>query len=324
MSRVLLTGGAGFIGSHVAERLIREGVEVCVVDSFDDFYDPQIKRDNIASAASHAGYELVEGDIRDEALLQRLLSGQGGAVDAVIHLAARAGVRPSLEQPALYMDVNIRGTMNVLEAARRANVPRVVMASSSSVYGNHREVPFRENAHLSRPISPYASTKLACEHMSYTYHHLYGLEVVNLRFFTVYGPRQRPEMAIHRFVDRIHRGEEITVFGRGTMRDYTYVDDIVDGVMASLCAPAGYEIYNLGNCRMVELEDLIETIEDAVGRPARISRMPQQPGDVNRTCADLEKSRRDLGYDPKVSIEEGVRRTVEWYRARHLIPASVG
>ena len=265
-----------------------------------------------SSSASWEGsgdFELIEGDIRDLEHLTEISRG----MDQIVHFAAKAGVRPSLADPLAYVDVNVRGTVNVLEAARRADVPRVVLASSSSVYGNHPELPFRESASLNRPISPYAATKLAGEQMGHTYHHLYGLTVIVLRFFTVYGPRQRPEMAIHKFVRSIETGREITLHGRGSRRDYTYVDDIVSGVVAACHSDERYAIFNLGNSTMIELDELIEAIQEALGKPARIQRIAAQPGDVECTCADLSESRARLGYRPRVDLAEGLRRFVEWY-----------
>ncbi|MAE69286.1 MAG: epimerase [Gemmatimonadetes bacterium] len=309
---VLVTGGAGFIGSHVVDRLLARGERVTAVDNFDGFYPTAVKRSNLVDASRHSGFELIEGDIRDEPLLRRLCRG----IDLIVHLAARAGVRPSIENPALYFDVNVRGSLGLFETAKAEGVRRVVVASSSSVYGNYPEIPFREDLHLQHPISPYAASKLACEQLAYTYHHLYGMEIVNLRFFTAYGPRQRPEMAIHKFVRAIEAGSEIVLFGHGSRRDYTYVEDIVDGVEAAMERPEGYEILNLGNSAMVELDELISRIERALGKKARIKRADAQPGDVDRTCADLGRSAAVLGYSPKIGIDEGLKRFVSWYRDR--------
>ncbi len=312
MSHILVTGGAGFIGSHVVDRLLAGGHRIRVVDNFDDFYPAAIKRANLSAASRHPSFELIEGDIRDQDLMRRLCRG----VDSVVHLAARAGVRPSIADPFLYFDVNLNGSLAVFEASRAERVRRVVVASSSSVYGNYPEIPFREDLHLNRPVSPYAASKLACEQLSHCYHHLHGLEIVNLRFFTAYGPRQRPEMAIHKFVRAIEQGGEITLFGRGTRRDYTYIDDIVGGVEAALDGPGGYRIYNLGNSTMIELDALLAGIERVLGRKAKVKRIGMQPGDVDQTCADLSRAGAELGYRPEVSLEEGLARFVDWYRAR--------
>ena len=311
-SSVLVTGGAGFIGSHLVERLLGTGRRVVVVDNFCDFYDPAIKRRNVELVSADANYTLREGDIRDQAFMEDVFAA--GRFDCVVHLAAMAGVRPSIEQPRLYSDVNVNGTLNVLECCRLSGRPRLVFASSSSVYGVNTKVPFSEDDRVERAVSPYAATKLANEVMCHTYHHLYGFPVVCLRFFTVYGPRQRPEMAIAKFIRLIHAGDEVPMFGDGTTRrDYTYCDDIVDGIVASMSLDSGYEIINLGNSRTVELRELIGLIASALGNKARIKRLPLQPGDVPITYADICKARRLLGYDPNYPIERGIERAVSWY-----------
>jgi UDP-glucuronate 4-epimerase len=312
---ILVTGGAGFIGSCLVDRLLGAGEEVAVLDNFDPFYDPAVKRRNLAGAARSPRFRLVEGDIRDGGLLERTFESLRPR--RVVHLAARAGVRPSLEDPAGYADVNVTGTARVLEAARRLGVERLIFGSSSSVYGESGEIPFREEARVDRPVSPYAATKKAGEELAYTCHHLYGLRVICLRFFTVYGPRQRPEMAIHKFTRLIDAGQEVPVFGAGdARRDYTYIDDVLDGLLAALERPLpGYAIYNLGESATTRLDELVAMIEEALGKPARIRRLPAQPGDVPVTCADLTLARRDLGYAPRVAVRDGVRRFVEWYRA---------
>ena len=315
MAAKLVTGGAGFIGSHLVGRLLARGDSVVVLDNFDTFYDPAIKRRNIARVMAAAGGRcaLVEGDLRDEAALDAIFRAH--QIDQVVHLAARAGVRPSIEQPELYLDVNVRGTSNVLEACRRHGVNRVVFGSSSSVYGNTKEVPFREDARVDRPVSPYAATKAASELTCHSYHHIYGMEIVCLRFFTVYGPRQRPEMAIHKFGRLIMQGSPIQRFGDGgTERDYTYVDDILDGIVKAMDKARGFGIYNLGESRSIPLSRLIELLETEIGKKARIEGLPEQPGDVMMTCADISRARADLGYDPQVPIEEGIRRFVAWLR----------
>ncbi|MBK7643985.1 MAG: GDP-mannose 4,6-dehydratase [Planctomycetes bacterium] len=314
--RILVTGGAGFIGSHVCEALLARGDELTVLDDFDDFYDPARKRRN---AAALRGARIVEGDIRDRALLARLFAE--GRFEAVVHLAARAGVRPSLVDPLLYEDVNVRGTLALLEELKQRPATRFVFASSSSVYGANDRVPFRETDDIHQPVSPYAATKRAGELLCYTYHHLYRLPVACLRFFTVYGPRQRPEMAIHKFVRAVHEGQPIPFFGDGsTRRDYTYVADIVDGVVRSLDRCAGYEIYNLGESRTISLSELVGAIETACGRKALLDRQPMQPGDVLVTYADVSKARQKLGYAPSTGLEEGLARFVEWYRAENARP----
>lgn len=312
---ILLTGGAGFIGSHIAERLLSEGHSVVCLDNFDDFYDPSIKRENIRLALASSAYRLVEGDIRNATDLDRCMAG--GGIDVVVHMAARAGVRPSLLQPHLYYDVNTTGTLEVLEAMRRHGVRRLVMASSSSVYGNAPKTPFSEHDPVDTPISPYAASKKACELLAYTYHHLYGFDIFCLRLFTVYGPRQRPEMAIHQFVRKIIAGDPIVMYGDGsTRRDYTYVEDIVDGIVASVHRVNGYEILNLGESRTITLAELVSAIEAATGIRAKIVREPMQPGDVLVTYADVAKARRILGYSPQFTVQEGVRRFVDWYRGK--------
>ena len=313
---VLVTGGAGFIGSHLVGRLLKSGDTVTVIDNFNDFYDPSIKRLNIQPHLKQENYRLVEGDIRDAELVRKTFAEQ--KFGQVIHLAAMAGVRPSIKRPVLYQEVNLIGTMNLLEACRDFDVGHMIFASSSSVYGNNEKVPFSESDPVDNPISPYAATKKSGELMAFTYHHLYGIKTACLRFFTVYGPRQRPEMAIHLFTDRIWRGEEITMFGDGTSRrDYTFIDDIIDGVWASRSAEYEYEIFNLGRSDTVTLADLIQKIEHALGKKANIKRLPHQPGDVEQTFADISKANRVLGFSPTVSIDDGLRRFAAWYKERH-------
>jgi UDP-glucuronate 4-epimerase len=310
--RVLVTGAAGFIGSHITGALLDRGDEVVCIDNFNDYYDPALKRGNVGSFLDSDRFRLVEGDIRDVDLLNRTFKTL--EPDAVIHLAAMAGVRPSLEEPKTYFDVNVNGTLNILECVKAYGKPRLLFASSSSVYGGNKKVPFSEEDDVSCPVSPYAASKRAGEIMCYTYHHLYELAIHCLRFFTVYGPRQRPEMAIHKFTRLINEGLEIPVFGDGSSRrDYTYIDDILDGVLKSLDRCEGYRIYNLGESRTTTLASLIGFIEVHTGIRAKISHLDDQPGDVPVTYADIRRAREELGYDPRVPIEEGLKRFIDWY-----------
>jgi UDP-glucuronate 4-epimerase len=311
--RLLITGGAGFIGSHLADRRLARGDRVVVLDDFNDFYDPAAKRRNTAPHAGNPDYRLVEGDIRDRDLLARLFDEE--RFDAVLHLAARAGVRPSLSQPILYEEVNVVGTLALLEAAVASGKPRFLFASSSSVYGINSKLPFSEDDPIDRPISPYAATKRGAELHVFAFHRVHGLDAVCLRFFTVYGPRQRPEMAIARFIRCLEEGRPVPFFGDGgSRRDYTYIDDIADGVEAALMLPASFEIINLGGAHPVTLSDLVAAVEKATGRTAVLDRRPDQPGDVPATYADVTKAERLLGFKARVSLEEGLRRSVEWYR----------
>ncbi|HVG09595.1 MAG TPA: GDP-mannose 4,6-dehydratase [Thermoanaerobaculia bacterium] len=309
---ILVTGGAGFIGSHLTRRLLSRGDRVTVLDDFNDFYDPARKRRNVAPLLERPDYRLVEGDIRDEALVDRLFAE--GKFDGVVHLAARAGVRPSLQEPVLYEDVNCIGTLRLLEAARRHGPDIFIFGSSSSVYGINEKVPFSEADEVNQPISPYATTKRSGELLCYNYHHLYGFRTACLRFFTVFGPGQRPEMAIHKFTDLLARGKTVPMYGDGgSRRDYTYVDDIIDGVVASLDLAPGFEILNLGGADTTSLKDLIHWIAEELAVEPRIDYLPAQPGDVPITYADVSKAARLLGYSPKVPIREGLRRFVAWY-----------
>jgi UDP-glucuronate 4-epimerase len=316
---VLVTGGAGFIGSHLCERLLRRGHIVWAIDNFDPFYDPAIKEANVARLNLWPGFRLLRLDIRDPGpLLAALNERNGPAFDVVVHLAARAGVRPSIEEPLLYSQVNLDGTVALLEIARQLRITRFVFGSSSSVYGNNETVPFAENQPVDHPISPYAATKRAGELLCHTYHHLYGMGIACLRFFTVYGPGQRPDLAIHKFTSLITAGKPVPMFGDGTTeRDYTYVDDIVDGIEGSIeytaTHPGSFEILNLGGSRTTSLRRLVELIAAEVGREPVIQRLPMQPGDVLRTFADVRKAHALLGYDPRVRIEEGIPRFVDWY-----------
>jgi UDP-glucuronate 4-epimerase len=282
------------------------------VDNFDDFYDPQIKRKNIAKCLKNPDFELVEADIRDAGAMNETITK---GVDAIVHLAARAGVRPSIEKPGLYADVNINGTVVLLEAAKRCGVGKFIFASSSSVYGNNEKVPFSEEDNVDFPISPYAATKKAAELICHTYHHLYGIPVTCLRYFTVYGPRQRPDLAIHKFAKLIEAGQPIPVYGDGTMmRDFTYIDDIINGTIAALERCEGYNIYNLGESQPISVNDLVEELEKALNKKAIKQFIPTQPGDVERTFADVSKAERELGYKPSTSIEKGLAEFVAWLR----------
>lgn len=312
-AHILVTGGAGFIGSHLSRRLLDRGDRVTVIDDFNDFYDPARKRRNVAPFLSRPEYSLVEGDIRDAGLVTEMF--EANHFDCVVHLAARAGVRPSLQQPVLYEETNCIGTLHLLEAARMHGPDTFVFGSSSSVYGINEKVPFAEDDEVNQPISPYATTKRTGELICYNYHHLYDMNITCLRFFTVYGPAQRPEMAIHKFTDLLARGETIPMFGDGSSRrDYTYVDDIIDGVVASIELAAPFEILNLGGAQTTALAELVRWLAEELAVEARIEYLPDQPGDVPITYADVAKASRLLGYSPKVPIREGLRRFVAWYR----------
>jgi UDP-glucuronate 4-epimerase len=311
----LVTGGAGFIGSHLVERLLDQGHAVICLDNFNDYYDPQLKRSNVAVFADKPNVQLVEGDIRYEAFLDKVFSDM--RPNEMVHLAAMVGVRPSLAQPRLYQDVNAMGTLNLLEMSRKHGLENFVFGSSSSVYGVNSKVPFSPDDPIALPISPYAATKRAAELMCHTYHHLYGMKITCLRFFTVYGPRQRPDLAIRKFTDLIERGEPVPVYGDGTFkRDYTYVDDIMQGVLSALERKFDFEIFNLGESQTLETLELVRLIENALGKKANVEHMPEQPGDVPITYADIDKSREMLGYDPQIKIEEGIPLFVEWFRAQ--------
>jgi len=315
MTNILVTGGAGFIGSHLVDRLLATDKNVItVVDDFNDFYSPDIKRSNIATHLSNDRYTLLEADIRDRRVLDQLFQKQ--QFDCIVHLAARAGVRPSLSEPELYAETNINGTLNLLELARTTGVNQFVFGSSSSVYGINAKVPFSEDDPIRQPISPYAATKAAGELLCHTYSHLYGLRCVCLRFFTVYGARQRPDLAIHKFARLMTSGKPIPVFGDGsTRRDYTYIDDIISGVMAAVVYDeSNYEVFNLGESETVELRELISILEKTLDCHAVIDQQPPQPGDVPQTFADITKARQLLGYNPQTRIEDGIKRFVDWFR----------
>ena len=310
----LVTGGAGFIGSNLCERLLQTSHAVCAFDDLNPFYDPALKLGNLREVeALGKAFTFCQGDVADRAAVDQIF--KQAKFDQVIHLAARAGVRPSLEQPALYQRVNVEGTVNVLEAARLNSVKKITIASSSSVYGTNSKVPFSESDPIFSPISPYAASKLACEALGHVYHHLYGLDIVMLRFFTVYGPRQRPDLAIYKFMQLMTAGKPIPVFGDGTTaRDYTYITDIVDGITACTEREFGFEIFNLGESQPVKLSRLIELLEMSLGKKAIIDRQLPQPGDVPITFADISKARKLLGYSPSVKIEQGIPLFVDWFR----------
>jgi UDP-glucuronate 4-epimerase len=309
-----VTGGAGFIGSHLVEKLLADGHDVAILDDFNDFYDPQIKRDNISAVANQIAVHDV--DLRDESKAVNVFRRE--KFDAIAHLAARAGVRPSIQQPQLYYDTNVAGTLHLLEAARTTGVERFIFASSSSVYGAAKTVPFLEEERLTQTLSPYAATKIAGEFLCSTYSHLYKMRIVALRYFTVYGARQRPDLAIHQFARKIHSGGPIDQFGDGTTRrDYTYIDDIIQGTMAALKYDGPmFDIFNLGESETIQLKDLIAAIEKALGKKAKINRLPEQPGDMPLTCADISKARKLLGYDPKTKFDVGLPRFVDWFLAQ--------
>ncbi|MHC4534647.1 MAG: SDR family NAD(P)-dependent oxidoreductase [Planctomycetota bacterium] len=308
---VLITGAAGFIGSHLCERLLDEGFSVVGIDNFDDFYDPQIKHDNISNCLKNKNFKLIEADIREKTDMDKAI----GSVEIIVHLAAKAGVRQSITEPLLYSDVNINGTMVLLEAAIKHKVGKFIFASSSSVYGNNEKVPFSEDDNVDFPISPYAATKKACELICHTYHHLHGINLTCLRFFTVYGPRQRPDLAIHKFSKLIEQDKSIPVYGDGSMmRDFTYIDDIIDGTIAAMNKCKGFNIYNLGESHPITVNDLISAIEKALGKQAIREYIPLQPGDVNRTYADITKAARELGYNPSTPIPDGLTKFVAWLR----------
>ncbi|MBI4658905.1 MAG: SDR family NAD(P)-dependent oxidoreductase [Verrucomicrobia bacterium] len=310
----LVTGGAGFIGSHVCERLLRDGHSVWALDDLNDFYDPELKLRNLEDLhAFGARFTFVKGDLTDREAVDELLASTRFA--QIVHLAARAGVRPSLADPALYQRVNVEGTANLLESARKRGARKITIASSSSVYGVNSKVPFSESDPISAPISPYAASKLACEALGHVYHHVYGLDIIALRLFTVYGPRQRPDLAIHKFARLINAEKPIPVFGNGsTARDYTYIEDTVSGILACTTKEFGYEIFNLGESQTVKLLELIGLLEAALGKKACIDWQPDQPGDVPITYADISKARAKLGYDPRVKIEEGIVKFAEWFQ----------
>jgi len=322
---ILVTGGAGFIGSHLTEALLKSGHKVVVLDNFNDFYNPEIKRGNLKAIKTQIAklgipkdqIQVIEGDIRNAEQMDKLFAAY--PIQLVVHLAAMAGVRPSISAPLIYNDVNINGTLNLLEMCKKYGVKKFVFASSSSVYGNNKKVPFAETDYVDHPVSPYAATKRAGELLCHTYHHLYGMDIACLRFFTVYGPGQRPDLAIHKFTKLIFNDEEIPFYGDGTTeRDYTYIDDIIDGVVKTInWVQAGhgrYEIFNLGESRTISLKEMVATLEKVIGKKAKIKVLPMQPGDVQRTYADITKAQKILGYQPATAFEDGIKQFIQWYR----------
>jgi UDP-glucuronate 4-epimerase len=327
---ILVTGGAGFIGSHLCKALLQKNQKVIIIDNFNNFYDPIIKKNNIEEVKKFMSsndidsnnLQVVEGDIRNIEQLDKLF--EENKINLVVHLAAMAGVRPSIKDPLLYNDVNIKGTLNLLEMCKKYGVEKFIFASSSSVYGNNKKVPFSEDDNVDFPISPYAATKKAGELLCHTYHHLYDIDVACLRFFTVYGPRQRPDLAIHKFTKLIFNDEEIPFYGDGsTERDYTYIDDIIDGVTKAIdwvqVKKGIYEIFNLGESNTITLKRMVETIEKAIGKKAKLNKLPMQPGDVKRTYADVSKAKKILGYDPKTDFEFGIESFISWYKEANNI-----
>jgi len=318
MKKILVTGVAGFIGSHLGERLIREGHTVIGIDNFDPFYPRKYKDENLKQLKNTDSFTLVEGDIRDRAALQNIFKNSD--IDLVIHLAAKAGVRPSMSQIAEYYDVNMNGTGNLLECMRLHHVSKLVFGSSSSVYGNNVKVPFSEADPVDHPISPYAATKRSGELVCDVYHHLYNFDITCLRFFTVFGPRQRPDLAIHKFARLIDEGSPIPFFGDGsTARDYTYIDDIVDGIFCAMQNLDGCKIFNLGESRVITLERMVRALETLLGKKAFLNKLPPQPGDVEITYADISRAKKGLGYNPTYDFETGLKRFIEWYHNCKMI-----
>jgi UDP-glucuronate 4-epimerase len=309
--RTLVTGGAGFIGSHLVEKLLAAGHKVAVLDDFNDFYDPQIKHENLAGVSKDIRVHHV--DLRDGAAVRSLFERE--EFDVIAHLAARAGVRPSILEPQLYYDTNVNGTLHLLEAARVTGIKRFIFASSSSVYGACKTVPFSEDQRLSQTLSPYAATKIAGEFLCSTFSHLYQMRIVALRYFTVYGPRQRPDLAIHQFTRKIYAGQAIDQFGDGTTRrDYTYIDDVIQGTLAALAYDGAlFDVFNLGENDTIQLKDLIAAIENALGKKAKINQLPEQPGDMPLTCADISKAQNLLGYKPTTRLQNGLPRFIDWF-----------
>lgn len=327
---IFITGGAGFIGSSLADNLLQKGHSVIVIDNLSPYYNPEIKKQNISQALKNPNYKFYLGDIEAPNDLQKIF--EQNQIECIVHLAARAGVRPSIESPLAYAQTNIIGTMNILEAMKQYKIKKMCMASSSSVYGNCQADKFSEDLMIQKPISPYAATKSACEQLCYTYHHLYNLQIYMLRFFTVYGPRQRPDLAINKFADRIEKGIAIDMYGDGSsMRDYTYIDDIVAGIQGAInYDQTGYEIFNLGGGSPITLKEMISAIEKGLNKKAKINQMPMQPGDVDKTISDISKAKKLLGYTPQTSFSDGIKKFIAWQKQQNKytdilqIPQAIG
>jgi UDP-glucuronate 4-epimerase len=312
--QILVTGGAGFIGSHLIERLLAHEINVVCYDNFDPFYDAGIKRANLYHAMQHSNFKLIEASILDYTTLNTCFENY--KIDLVIHLAAKAGVRPSIADPMSYYETNVDGTLNVLEAMKHHSVKKMVFASSSSVYGNNAKVPFSESDFVDHPISPYAASKKAAELICHTYHHLYGFDIFCMRFFTVFGPRQRPDLAIHKFAELILNEQTLPIYGDGSSsRDYTYIEDIIDGLMKAIDNLNGYNIFNLGESRTITLLQMVESVQKHIGKKAKINSLPMQLGDVLTTFADISKAKEILGYNPSWSFDEGIKKFIEWKRS---------
>jgi UDP-glucuronate 4-epimerase len=315
---ILVTGAAGFIGSHASEYFVKRGDAIIGLDNFDNFYSIKYKQLNLENLKNDPNFTFYEGDIRDNKFLDYIFSTT--KIDTVIHLAAKAGVRPSIESISEYYDVNVNGTVNLLESMRINDVKQMIFASSSSIYGNNKKIPFSETDNVDNPISPYASTKKSGELLCHVYTHLYNFDITCLRFFTVFGPRQRPDLAIHKFTRLIDEGKAIPFYGDGsTSRDYTYIDDIVDGINCALKNLNGYKIYNIGESNVINLKKLVETIEIALDKKAILKQLPLQPGDVTKTYADISKARSEIGYNPKYDIQTGIRKFTEWFKKNKVV-----
>ncbi|MGN6266766.1 MAG: SDR family NAD(P)-dependent oxidoreductase [Ginsengibacter sp.] len=311
--KILITGAAGFIGSHTCESLIKNGNSIIGVDNFDSFYSYKLKELNLEQLNQKSNFRFYKADIRDDKALNQIFSSN--QVDVVIHLAAKAGVRPSIESISEYYDVNINGTISLLESMRKNGIKKMVFASSSSIYGNNQKVPFSEDDRVDNPISPYASTKKSGELLCHVYSHLYNFDITCLRFFTVYGPRQRPDLAIHKFTKLIQENKPIPFYGDGSSsRDYTYIEDIVNGISCALNHLEGYKIYNLGESKVITLKKLVEVIETILGKKALLNQLPMQQGDVSRTFADISKAKAEIGYNPAYDFETGMKKFVDWYK----------
>jgi UDP-glucuronate 4-epimerase len=312
MNKILVTGAAGFIGSTLSEQLIKNKFKVIGVDNFDSFYPREVKETNISFLKLSPEFTFYEADIRNISTLEIIFSSE--KPDIIIHLAAKAGIRPSLEYPQTYYDVNVMGTLNILEMMRKFKIRKMIFGSSSSVYGNNKNIPFSENDNVDNPISPYAASKKAGELLCHTYHHLYDFDIFCLRFFTVYGPRQRPDLAIHKFTKLIMEGKPLPFYGDGsTERDYTYIDDVVDGILSAMYNLKGYDIFNIGESKTISLTKMVATLENILGKKAILETLPMQPGDVEKTYADVSKAKQALGYNPTFSFENGIKEFVDWY-----------